>query len=652
MKELESCRVTFYVFRKTLPGNVLLALFAVATLEISAQQPAPQFRAGVDIVPIDFLAIDNAGRPVTDLRTTEITLKVDGQSREIRSLKFYKLSPTSVEAPLRASALPPPFGTNETNVPNRSVIIVVDHTQIKPGEGKGALEAAGRFVDRLAPLDRIGLVTLPDGKVEVDLTTNHIRVQTALQSVVGKAVRKAGGISNISLDEALTVQNELLDPDKKLTQELVNRECKYASSDGSCRTRVVQDALQMARETQLATHASLLALRDFLSGLGGVESPTSVVYLSASLVEFEDTRLDMEEVARAAAKARAQMFIIQPHEALQDATMRDQPPSMTRDSNHRLAGLQDLAGATGGELFRLSGSGDNAFTRIADQISAYYLLGFAPTRADQNGKPHSLQIATTRPRVSIRSRPLFVVDDPNRTVPPPAVLEALLRDVVNHRNLPLRAAAYSFRHSDPKYLKIVVAVEPAEASVGLTAAAFALVNVAGQNSAQWTENGVSVNTRPLVTSAAVPPGEYRLRVAAQDATGRRGTVDYEFTAALAEAPPLKLGTLMTGGTESGNFRPRLLLDPGATSVTGYVELYGVLPPGSNVTVVFDIAARSDGPSLNFAPGRVLSSADADRLVATGEVPVDTIQAGDYILRATLSVNGQSIGRVVRTIQKK
>jgi len=148
----------------------------------------------------------------------------------------------------------------------------------------------------------------------------------------------------------------------------------------------------------------------------------------------------------------------------------------------------------------------------------------------------------------------------------------------------------------------------------------------------------------------VPPGEYRLRVAAVDTTGRRGVVDYEFSATLTGASPLSFGTLMLGWSDNGTFRPRLLLEPGAASVTGYVELYGVLPPGSTISAVFEIANGPDGPPLTSAPARLLASADSDRLVVTGEVPVEGRPPGDYAVRVVVTVNGQPAGRAWRTLR--
>ena len=616
-----------------------------------AEPQTVQFRGGTDIVAIDFLATRPDGQPVEDLAAKEIVLKVDGRVRDVRSFQFVKLSTTSREVPSRAPTLPAPFGANDTPTPGRAVIIVVDHEQTRANEGRSATTAAARFLDRLTPLDRAGLVTMPNGKVEVDLTTNHDRVRKALGDVVGRAQRKTG-ISNISLDEAMTVLAERIDPDKTFTKELVDRECRFAPADSSCRTRVVQDALQMARETEVATRSSLLALQEFLDGIAGVEGPKAILYLSGSLVAFPETRLDLDDVARAAARARAQVFIVQPHDTLADAGSRDQPPSATADINRRVGGLEDLAGVTGGELFRMSGLGDLLFGRIADQISSHYLLGFEPRTDEVNGRPHKIEIAATRANVSIRARPMFIVDDARRTPPPPLAPETLLRDVAAYRDLPLRATAYAFRDVDPKLLKIVVVVEPTEATTTLTSAAFALINLQGQAAAQWTEEGTILTARPVLSGASVPPGDYRLRVVAVDAAQRRGAVDYEFAARLTGAAPVSFGSLMVGSNEEGRFRARLLVEPGVETLTGYTEFYGTLPSGSSVTAKFEIAESPDGPALASAAGVIQATSVPSRFIVTSDVPAARIGPGDHLLRAMISVNDKPVGRILRTFRKK
>jgi VWFA-related protein len=615
------------------------------------QSQAPQFRGGTDIVPLDFLAYGPNGMPITDLTTKDVRLLVDGRAREIKTFQFVRLAATSAEVPAATRPIAPPFASNQGGRPGRSVVIVIDHEQLGVQESKPAKDAASAFIDRLTPADRVAVVTLPNGKVETDLTTNHARAKAALDQVVGRAIRTRGQW-NISLNEALTVLAEVLDPDKVFTKELQERECRYADAEsGYCRTYVVQEALRIARETQRKSLDTLQALKDFLEGLGSVEAPTAVLFISGTLVNFPETLPFMQDVARAASRGRVQMFVIQPHEPMVDLTARDQPPTAGLDADQRLTGLRDLAGVTGGEFVRLAGTGIPVFTRIANELSSHYLIGFEPRSGEQDGKPHKIQLEISRPGVTLRVRPTFIVDDPKRTPPSPMVLETLLRQTSTKRDLPLRTTAYVFRDNDPKQVKVVVALEPGEDAATLTSAAFALIDVQGKSAAQWTEEGANVVTRPLITAAAVPTGDYRLRVAAVDTAGRRGTVDYEFRADLLQSGPVSLGTLMAGALDRGNFRPSLIFAPGDQGAAGYLEFYGSFASGAELSARFELAAGADAPALVSAPGSVLGAAQATRFVATGAVSLAQLAPGDYVLRAVISVDNKPVATARRTIRR-
>lgn len=627
----------------------LLASIVLAASAVAAQQNvSPQFRAGTELVAVDFQVIDEAGRPVTDLKPGELTLKVDGRTRDIRALQFVKVAATSTESPGPVTSLPLPFATNDAVSPGRIIIIVIDHEQLRPGEGKGAIEAAGRLVDRLSAADRVGLVTLPNGRVEVDLTTNHERVRKALATIVGRAPRSSS-IWNISLSEAIAVDRERLDSDKPATNELIGREC-HGPGDSSCITSVVTEAMRLAREIDFRSRSSLQALDDFLNGVSHIEGPKTIVLLSGAFVRasVNDSPLDLDVVAKAAAAARAQFYVVQPHESMMDTQNRNSVATLTKDEDLRREGLEDLAGVTGGVLFRLSGLGDTAFTRIADEVSAYYLLGFEPRSQERDGKRHKIELATKRPKVLIRARPGFIIDELDRFAEPLGP-QAMLRDFAVYRDLQLRAAAFPFRNTDKERIKVVVALEPADPAATLTSAAFAMINVNGQIVAEWNEEGAGVVLRPLVTAAVVPPGDYRLRAAAVDSTGKRGAVDYEFTAGLSSADPLKLGTLMAGIADRGNFRPRLQF-AAASGVTGYVEIYGTPPPGGTIAAAFELSIAPDGPALASGTANVLMSSDADRLVATGEIPLAAVAPGDYVLRAIVKLDGRVVGQAARTIR--
>jgi hypothetical protein len=153
------------------------------------------------------------------------------------------------------------------------------------------------------------------------------------------------------------------------------------------------------------------------------------------------------------------MYVIQPLEVMNDAQTRDSPTTMSIDTDRRTEGLRDLAGMTGGDFVRLAGAGVSVFTRIADELSSHYLMGFEPRSGEQDGKPHKIQIESSRPGVSIRARPTFIVDDPKRAAPTPNVLESLLRETNTRRDVPIRATAFAFRDADPRMTKVVVAID-------------------------------------------------------------------------------------------------------------------------------------------------------------------------------------------------
>ena len=631
-------------------GWVLLGLTGVPSAS-GQQTAAPQFRAGTDLVAVDFQVVDESGRPITDLKPGEIVLKVDGRVRDIKALQFIKVARTSADAPAPAAVAsqPLPFASNDAVVPGRIVILVVDHEHIRPGEGKAAIEAAGRLVDRLSVTDRVGLVTLPNGGVQVDLTTNHARVRKALERIIGVAPQ-TGSIWPISMSEAIMIERERLDGDRPVTQEVIARQCG-GGSDSACVQQIVAEARRLAREIDIKTRASVKALQDFFKGISHVEGPKTVVMISGSFVRanLNDTPFDMDDIALAATAARAQLYVVQPHVPLMDTIGRNSNATLTKDLDLQLEGLEDLAGVTGGVLFRLSGAADNVFTRIADEVSAYYLLGFEPRTQERDGKRHKIELTTKRAKVLVRARPGFIIDAVDKPEPPPTPT-TMLRDFAIHRDVQLRAAAFPFRNNDRETMKIIVAVEPADATTSLTSAAFALINAQGRVVAEWTEEGAAVVLRPLVTAAVVPPGDYRLRVAAFDTAGRRGAVDYEFTAGLTTADSLQLGTLMAGIAERGSFKPRLQFDVATyASATGYIEIYGAAPAGA-LTATLELAVAANAQPLASAALNVLGTADADRKVATGDIPIGTVTPGDYVLRAVVKLDGKAVGQTVRTIR--
>ena len=607
--------------------TAVVALSLASALGLGANQQTPQqqpvFRAGVELVALNFMAVDKDNRPVTDLKPDELRLTVAGRERPIQTLQFVKLVTDEVAEGRYSGAarLSPPYATNNVNEIGRSIILLFHHESIRPGNDQQARDAAKRFVDTLAPYDRVALVTIPFGRIEVDLTMNHDRVKSALDYIAGHST------------------------------------------------------------TSMPTVGPKLAwLEEFVKGLSTIEGPKTIVFVSEGLPITPDSPedvADLRDVAKAAGEAGAQFYIIKPHNFASDAGTAAPASAEGAGMDAKLAGLQDLATITGGELFNLSGTADRVFATINKESSAYYLLGFVPDDSERNAKSHRVDLVCTRPGVTVRWQPEFTIPKarPNSGLPPiQPTLPSVLRNAKAYRDLQLRALAYGARDpgttgttgtrgtagtrgapprpSGPsKLVKVIVVAEAVTPGVKLTAVSFVLVDDKGKVAQIWPADEKELAKSPVVSGTTVAPGNYRLRVAATDADDHRGAVDYEFSAGLTPALPVQMSSLMLGDVAGDAFTPRVDFANAATA-SGYLEVYGTLAKGTSLAVDFEIAGSGNGPAIartSMALRRGTGS--SDRFIARGTLPIGSLMPGDFEARAIVKVNDQPIGRVTRTLRK-
>ena len=154
--------------------------------------------------------------------------------------------------------------------------------------------------------------------------------------------------------------------------------------------------------------------------------------------------------------------------------------------------------------------------------------------------------------------------------------------------------------------------------------------------------------RPLLGAIAVPPGSYRLRVAALDRDGRQGATESAVDAGLTAVGPLSLGALMLGVSRAGTTTLQLEFGGEPTAIASF-DIYGGAA-GQRLSAALEVARTVDGPPLVTLPV-VLTRADDTRVVAVGTVPIGALAAGDYIVRATVRLEDGTAGHVMRTLRK-
>ena len=168
----------------------------------------------------------------------------------------------------------------------------------------------------------------------------------------------------------------------------------------------------------------------------------------------------------------------------------------------------------------------------------------------------------------------------------------------------------------------------------------------GSVAGRWFARDAS--ERPLLGAIAVPPGTYRLRVAAIDAAARSGAAEDEVVARLTPAGPLLLGSLMLGVSRPEGTRLQLLFGSEPTAIASF-DIYGGTP-NLRLSATLEVARDVDGPALVAVP-LALKRADESRVVATGPVPLGALAPGDYVVRGVVRLEDGTSGRVLRTLRK-
>lgn len=600
-------------------GLGLVVAAAVATP--AAQQPRV---APGEPVAIDFFASGRDG-VVFDLRPDEVTLKVDGRVRPVRSLRFISLPAGAPATPVGPAAeLEPPFGTNDPEAGGRWVTIVVDHESIKPSAEKNAMIAAVKFVNALGPRDHVSYMRLPRGGVEVPFTTNHHLVTEPLRRFIGTAPRE------------------------------------QSERDRACRSReLLNDMRNLLEEIAPLTGPKIVAVIS-----SGVLNPRRDAPLNAPPGQCEIRTEDFHNVRMAAAQARAYVWVVQPdHLEVESARNAFLDPTQSRfaAADEDRHGLQSLAGATEGVYFQVVGPEDARLPEVARATAGYYIATFDPEPSERNAATHRVELGVTRDQVRVRARPEVTIPRPPKQTASANARE-MLRDDLLYRALPLRAVAYpsagEVAETPPsgiepppgaRKVKILAALEPVERGVKIVSAVFGLIDTRGKLVVQWTADSRELATVPVVTAGEASPGPYRLRVAAIDSNGRQGKVEYEFFATLTDAKPLTLSAMALGTSGDGGFAPRLVFGSDQSVVT-YFEAYGAPPKPDSISVRLEVATSPDERALVTAVPRVLT-ASPDRRMVIGALPIAALPPSDYVVRAIVSVDGRPVGRLLRTLRK-
>jgi len=571
---------------------VIAALLAVSTLAQS-----PQFvlssRDRANLLAVDFVATGPGGVPVYNLTATDVSIRVGGRARRVVALEYVRPETRTASAGAHLQ----PFGDNAERHAPRSIVLVVDEDTIQPGRTITVRDAARRLLAGLSPADRVALVTVPFGGLAVDLTTDHTRVLQAMGSLTAKGLRSE------------------------------------SAADAQCRTL-----------------NTLGAITDTMLRLSAVEDPVTVVFFSSgqaapqSIIRMTgnapvagpcDLRAsNFTDLGNAAARARARFYVVH-----SDLDQR----------NRGLDGLEHITGVTGGPLLHLAtNDGIAAVSRILEETAGHYVARVSRESSDIPGETVAISVSTSKPDVTLWRSPRFVVTRPGAVAAVPTTTLDVMKLPWLLRDLPLRITGHTFRADEAGMVRLAVTLESPDADTTLSGAMVGVFDAEGRMVSGLEMSSEALTRRPVVATLPVPPGTYRVRLAALESTGRAGSAEQQVDAFLTPIGALHASSLMIGLSRAGAFVPQMAFTNEPTAF-GLLELYGtfVTPP----RVTFEIAATANGPAIETMPGLVEPTSDRTRSLVTTVLPIETLAVGDYVVRATITPDGASSGRVTRVLRK-
>ena len=582
----------------TRPITVSVMLGAVAaTVGTAAAGRELQDAGGAQVI---VRAVTNDGAPVLDLKADDVTIRVDGRDRAVTSLELVRptasTGPGSGPAAASPVALPAPYATNAADPAGadggREFILLVDDEGIGTGREEPVRQAVTQLVQALTPADRVGIVALKQGGVNVAPSTQHAAVLAALSKII-----TTGSSTESTMDLA-------------------------------CRTKVMLGTLGgLLRDAPV--ERTLVLFSSGMSSMTGDEMRT----LKSDSGVCQIRTNDLEELGKIATGSPAQLFVVYHVDGMANPA----------NISNAQAGLENVAGTTGAEMFRMSGNAESIANRIAATAGTYYVASVEGA----GGQARRVDARVKREGVKVSAHPIGRRGAATASAKP-ATPREMIRTATVFRDLTIRAAGFASRQAAAKELMVLALFEPVDPSVKLTAAIVGLFDDKGTLKAQWTAKPEELERSPVAGALAAAPGKYRMRVAATDSSGRGGTTDYDLLVELPDAAPLETSHMLLG-VGQGGFAPKLVFTSADAAAIGFIELYGVAKE-AKVEAAFEIV-KANGEVLGTGQGTVAPGKGEDARIAYGGFGIATLEPGDYTMRATITVDGKPAGVATRTLRK-
>jgi len=646
-------------------------------------QPPVTFRVEVNYVEIDATVEDAQGNFVKNLTKDDFQIVEDGKPQALTAFSMVDIPIERADPPLFSkTAIPPDVVSNRTPFEGRVFVLVIDDLNTRFNRTARTRAAARQFVERyIGANDIVAIVnTSGYGKGMQDFTGNR---QLALKAVDAAMGNKAESSTSAALQDYYQNQNTGMSGNANASFNELQR---WNNARNSIRT--------------------LKNIADYMAGMRGRRK--AVIYFSEGInynvvdainnTHATDVRNEVQDLVAAATRGNVSFYSVDPRgvtTGMEDAIEIGGFPADGSISSTALMeemriehdSLRVIADETGGFPVLNQNDFRTAFSRILEENSSYYVLGYYPTNEKSDGRFRNVQVKVLKPGLRVRYRKGYVAarptkastkkaDDAPKTSPE---LRDALDSPIAISGLTLNAFAAPFKGTGDK-VSVALTIEVDGRSLKFTQNAQGLfaddleISLFAADASGKIKDGVrdvfnlalKPQTHELVRQGAfrivrrieVPPGKYQLRIGARESgAGNLGTVVTELDApdfakattsmsgvVIASASGSRMPTANPDKNPASEFKDVLPAPPSAVrefprgdTLSVFAEIYdnaGRTPHSVDITatILADdgkvVATKADARKSEELQGA------AGGYGYTTDFPLSTLAPGRYVLRLT------------------
>jgi VWFA-related protein len=592
------------MMRTTIP--LLLLVTLAQTPPQPPSQPPVTFKVEVNYVEIDANVTDEQGNFVRSLTKEDFQVLEDGKPQALTAFSMVDIPIERVDPPLFSkAAIPADVVTNRRPFEGRVFVLVVDDLHTRFNQTARTRAAARQFVERyVGANDLVAVVnTSGYGKSMQDFTSNRPLALKAIDAAMGNKA------------DSSTVA--------ALADYRMNRDMPGAPSNANASFNEMQ-RFNNARNSM----RTLKNLADFMSGMRGRRK--AVVFFSEGVnynvtdpfnnPRATDVQHEIQDLIAAATRANVNIYSVDPRGVVTGMEDAIEISGFPTDNSIKPSDLMDemrlehdslrvVADETGGFAVLNQNDFRTAFSRILQDNSSYYVLGYYPANDKMDGRFRNVQVKVLKPGLKVRARRGYVAPLPAKKKTEttdlgskgekatPALREAL-NSPIPISGLTISAFAAPFKGAGAN-VAIAMAIEVDGSAMKFTPtpqgtfandieiALYAadlngkikdgVRDVIGLALKPQTYEIVRRSAVRVVRRIQVPPGKYQLRIGARESGGGKvGSVIYDL-----DAPDFSKGNLTMSGialsSASGGAMPTVSPDP---SVNEFKDVLPAPPSAS------------------------------------------------------------------------